>query len=62
MIWQSLEHNHPELAAFGAARLNGNVAYLATVYNDGAPRVHPVTPNHRAASKLRTALQQEGVL
>lgn len=44
MSWQSLEHGHPKLAAFGAARLNGNVAYLATVRNDGTPRVHPVTP------------------
>jgi hypothetical protein len=44
MSWQSLETNHPDLAAFGAERLNGNVAYLATVRNDGSPRVHPVTP------------------
>ena len=44
MSWQSLENNHPELAAFGAERLNGNVAYLATVRQDGSPRVHPVTP------------------
>lgn len=44
MSWQALEHHHPELAAFGAARLNGAVAYLATLRSDGAPRVHPVTP------------------
>lgn len=44
MSWKSLENQQPELAAFGAARLNGNVAYLATVRKDGSPRVHPVTP------------------
>ena len=44
MSWKSLEDQQPELAAFGAERLNGNVAYLATVRNDGSPRVHPVTP------------------
>jgi hypothetical protein len=44
MSWKSLEDQQPELAAFGAERLNGNVAYLATVRNDGSPRVHPMTP------------------
>jgi hypothetical protein len=44
MSWQVLETSHPELAAFGAERLDGTVAYLATVRQDGAPRVHPVTP------------------
>lgn len=44
MSWKLLEAQQPELAAFGAERLNGKVAYLATVRNDGAPRVHPVTP------------------
>lgn len=44
MSWQLLEDHHPALAAFGAERLNGQVAYLATVRKDGAPRVHPVTP------------------
>jgi hypothetical protein len=44
MSWKSLEEQQPELAAFGAERLNGNVAYLATVRKDGAPRVHPTTP------------------
>ncbi len=29
---------------FGAERLNGKVAYLATVRKDGSPRVHPMTP------------------
>jgi hypothetical protein len=44
MSWKTLEDQRPELAAFAAARLHGNVAYLATVRKDGAPRVHPVTP------------------
>ena len=44
MSWQLFEDQQPELAAFGAERLNGKVAYLATVRKDGSPRVHPMTP------------------
>ncbi|GAB4422763.1 MAG: pyridoxamine 5'-phosphate oxidase family protein [Anaerolineae bacterium] len=44
MSWSMLEEKNPELAAFGAARLHGQVAYLATVRKDGSPRVHPLTP------------------
>src|SRR5512139_1341237 len=44
MTWKILAEQQPELAAFGAERLNGRVAYLATVRKDGAPRVHPMTP------------------
>jgi len=44
LSWKILEEQQPELAAFGAERLNGKVAYLATVRKDGAPRVHPMTP------------------
>jgi hypothetical protein len=44
MSWQWLAEQQPELAAFGAERLNGKVAYLATVRKDGSPRVHPLTP------------------
>jgi hypothetical protein len=44
MSWKHLEDQQPELAAFGAERLSGKVAYLATVRKDGAPRVHPMTP------------------
>ncbi len=43
MSWKQLEDEDPELAEFGATRLNGKVAYLATVRKDGGPRVHPVT-------------------
>jgi hypothetical protein len=42
--WKSFEDQQPELAAFGAERLTGQVAYLATVRQDGSPRVHPMTP------------------
>jgi hypothetical protein len=44
MSWQTFEEEDPELAAFGLERLAGRVAYLATVRQDGSPRVHPVTP------------------
>ena len=44
MSWQTLEDQQPDLAAFGAERLNGKVAYLATVRKSGAPRLHPMTP------------------
>ncbi|MBI5878969.1 MAG: pyridoxamine 5'-phosphate oxidase family protein [Chloroflexi bacterium] len=44
MSWQDLERADAELAAFGVARMNGTVSYLATVRKDGGPRVHPVTP------------------
>ncbi len=44
MSWKILEEQQPQLAAFGAARLNSKVAYLATVRKDGSPRVHPMTP------------------
>ncbi len=44
MSWKALEEKHSELAAFGAERLHGQVAYLATVRKDGSPRVHPMTP------------------
>jgi hypothetical protein len=43
MGWRTLEDANPELAAFGLERLNGKVAYLATIRKDGSPRVHPVT-------------------
>lgn len=44
MTWGGLERADPDLAAAGASRLHGRVAYLATVSPDGTPRVHPVTP------------------
>jgi hypothetical protein len=45
MSWQALEDRAAGLADFGARRLtDSGVAYLATVADTGAPRVHPVTP------------------
>ena len=44
MCWNDLENAAPELAAFGLKRFESGVAYLATVRQDGSPRVHPVTP------------------
>ena len=44
MSWKILETQAPEIAAFGKARLDGKVAYLATIRKDGSPRVHPFTP------------------
>ena len=42
--WYDFETADRDLATFGARRLNGRVAYLATLREDSAPRVHPVTP------------------
>jgi hypothetical protein len=44
MSWRILEDQQPTLAEFGFERLNGKVAYLATIRKDGSPRVHPMTP------------------
>jgi hypothetical protein len=45
MTWQALEDEAPALAEYGAQRLTyAEVAYLATVTEAGAPRIHPVTP------------------
>jgi hypothetical protein len=42
--WGDLERDDVTLAAFGRERLDGKVAYLATLRKDGRPRAHPVTP------------------
>src|SRR5262245_11046307 len=42
--WGEFSAAEPDLAAFGADRLRNPPAYLATVRDDGRPRVHPVTP------------------
>ncbi|MEX2489877.1 MAG: pyridoxamine 5'-phosphate oxidase family protein [Pseudomonadales bacterium] len=42
--WGNLEKQAPALARFGRDRLDGKVAYLATIRNSGWPRAHPVTP------------------
>jgi hypothetical protein len=42
--WGEFASQAPELAKFGSERLAATPAYLATVDESGAPRVHPVTP------------------
>ena len=42
--WDEFTRREPELALFGAEILTTAPAYLATVRQDGFPRVHPVTP------------------
>jgi hypothetical protein len=44
MSWQALAIQSADLAGFGAAHLHDQVAYLATIKRDGAPRLHPVRP------------------
>jgi hypothetical protein len=44
MSWKNLENAAPELASFGLKRFETGVAYLATIRQDGSPRVHPVSP------------------
>lgn len=44
MTWQHFVMQAPALAEVCATSMHGQVAYLATTRNDGAPRVHPVTP------------------
>ena len=43
MSWKELAGGLPDMAEFGERRFASEVAYLATVKKDGAPRVHPVT-------------------
>ena len=42
--WSHFAVLAPELAAYGAKRLQGRIAYLATLLPDGSPRLHPVSP------------------
>ncbi len=42
--WSILDEQAPDLAGYGKRRLDGKVAYLATIKEDGRPRAHPVTP------------------
>ncbi len=44
VAWGVLENEDATLAGFGLERLDGKVAYLATIRSDGRPRAHPVTP------------------
>ena len=42
--WGEMSSQRPEIAEFGQTRIDGKVAYLATVRKSGRPRTHPVTP------------------
>lgn len=44
MNWSQFQAAAPDLASFGEQRLEGRIAYLATIRPDGSPRVHPVSP------------------
>jgi hypothetical protein len=44
MSWKPFQEASPELAQLVQERLNGKIAYLATLKKDGSPRLHPVTP------------------
>src|SRR5258705_11532227 len=43
--WVHFTASVPDLAETGVKRLADRVAYLATISEDGAPRVHPVVPH-----------------
>lgn len=42
--WAHFIGAEPALGEFGRQRLEGRIAYLATIRPDGSPRVHPVSP------------------
>ena len=42
--WKEFSEQAPEIAEFGKARFQNDVAYIGTIRSDGSPRVHPVTP------------------
>ena len=44
ITWGEFAETQPEMASFGAKRLENRVFYLATVGLDSYPRVHPFTP------------------
>src|ERR1051325_1757108 len=44
ITWSQFAAAAPDLSAFGKARLENRIAYLATIRPDGSPRVHPVSP------------------
>ena len=42
--WSLFQEKSHQLACFGKKRLDGRVAYLATIRLNGVPRTHPVIP------------------
>src|SRR3954470_23736850 len=43
--WAHFAASAPDIAEIGVKRLADRVAYIATIGEDGAPRVHPVVPH-----------------
>jgi len=43
LSWAVFSDQAPEIAEFGLSRIDGKVCYLATVRENGVPRIHPVT-------------------
>lgn len=41
--WSELERAAPDIASFGRDRIDGKLAYLATIRSSAKPRLHPVT-------------------
>jgi hypothetical protein len=44
MSRKTFEGSVPELAGLCSQRLNGQISYLATIKQNGSPRLHPITP------------------
>ena len=44
LSWTEFTEAAPKLASFGKSRLEGRIAYFATIRFDGSPRLHPVSP------------------
>jgi hypothetical protein len=44
VTWGAFEKEAADLASFGRERIDRRVSFLATIREDGGPRVHPVTP------------------
>ena len=42
--WSQFSAVAPDLASFGKRRLEGRIAYFATIRPEGSPRLHPVSP------------------
>lgn len=42
--WAEFTRAAPDLAAFGAERLDRRICFHATLRSDGSPRVHPIEP------------------
>jgi hypothetical protein len=44
ITWSQFTAASPDLASFGKLRMEGRVAYLATIRPEGTPRLHPISP------------------